>query len=68
MRGVVLGRLFGDSVKELLPLTDFLAAVGSLKFRGTSVLFRLPRSALCHLLTRLAERSTCTSLNVTQHN
>lgn len=46
----------------MLQLTDFLAAVGSLKFRGTSVLFRLPRSALSHLLTRSATKSfACTS-------
>ena len=48
----MFGRLFGDSVKDVLPLTDFLSTVGSLKFRGTSVLFRLPQSALCHLVTR----------------
>jgi len=49
----VFARLFGDNVKDMLSLTDFLSTVGSLKFRGTSVLFRLPQSALCHLLTRL---------------
>jgi len=56
-------RLFGDSIKDVLPLTDFLATVGSLKFRGTSVLFRLPRSALSHLLTRFRECFACTSLS-----
>jgi diadenosine tetraphosphatase ApaH/serine/threonine PP2A family protein phosphatase/Ca2+-binding EF-hand superfamily protein len=45
-------KLFGDSVKETLSLCDFLAAVGSLKFRGTSILFRLPQSALCQLSSR----------------
>ncbi|XP_032239117.2 uncharacterized protein LOC116618970 [Nematostella vectensis] len=36
--------LFGDEVKDALPLVDFLESVGSLKFRGTSTLFRLPQS------------------------
>jgi len=30
--------------KQSIPLTKFLNVVGQLKFRGTSVLFRLPRS------------------------
>ncbi|XP_052800806.1 uncharacterized protein LOC128231722 isoform X2 [Mya arenaria] len=37
-------RLFGSETKDRLPLADFLSAVGQLKFRGTSVLFRLPHS------------------------
>ncbi|KAL4223534.1 hypothetical protein ACF0H5_017005 [Mactra antiquata] len=36
--------LFGTETKDKLPLADFLSAVGQLKFRGTSVLFRLPHS------------------------
>ncbi|KAK3710145.1 hypothetical protein QZH41_010545, partial [Actinostola sp. cb2023] len=36
--------VFGNEKKKSLPLVDFLEAVGSLKFRGTSVLFRLPVS------------------------
>lgn len=37
-------KLFGTESKDKLPLADFLSAVGQLKFRGTSVLFRLPHS------------------------
>ncbi|XP_031568704.1 uncharacterized protein LOC116303319 isoform X2 [Actinia tenebrosa] len=37
-------RLFGDQRRKAISLVDFLEAVGSLKFRGTSVLFRLPLS------------------------
>ena len=37
-------RLFGSETKDKLPLGDFLCAVGQLKFRGTSVLFRLPHT------------------------
>ena len=39
-----LFRSFGTETKDKLPLGDFLCAVGQLKFRGTSVLFRLPHS------------------------
>ena len=35
---------FGVSRSETLSIDDFLKVVGQLKFRGTSVLFRLPRS------------------------
>lgn len=38
-------KLFGTESKDKLPVADFLSAVGQLKFRGTSVLFRLPHSA-----------------------
>jgi hypothetical protein len=31
---------------EPITLTDFLSGVGQLKFRGTSVLFRLPKSII----------------------
>lgn len=38
-------RVFGlTSKNELLSLSDFLIGVGQLKFRGTSLLFRLNRS------------------------
>ena len=36
--------MFGVSKEEGIPLGIFLNIVGQLKFRGTSVLFRLPRS------------------------
>ncbi|XP_052800805.1 uncharacterized protein LOC128231722 isoform X1 [Mya arenaria] len=41
---VCIEGLFGSETKDRLPLADFLSAVGQLKFRGTSVLFRLPHS------------------------
>ena len=39
-------RLFGSGHSHKLPLVEFLEKVGSLKFRGTSVLFRLPLSII----------------------
>jgi hypothetical protein len=42
-------RLFGEEELESLSLSIFLSTVGSLKFRGTSLLFRLPQSAMCNL-------------------
>ena len=42
-------RVFGTGAKEALPLADFLTAVGHLKFRGTSVLFRLPSSVMTNI-------------------
>ena len=42
-------RLFGEENKDKLPSADFLTAVGSLKFRGTSILFRLPQSCMTNL-------------------
>ncbi|BFZ18977.1 hypothetical protein BsWGS_22015 [Bradybaena similaris] len=42
-------KLFGEEVKDHLPSADFLTAVGSLKFRGTSILFRLPQSCMTNL-------------------
>ena len=42
-------RSFGCENSEKLPLTEFLNAVGQLKFRGTSVLFRLPHSSILAL-------------------
>ena len=42
-------RLFGNETKNRLPLGEFLTAVGQLKFRGTSVLFRLPQSCVSNL-------------------
>ena len=44
MHHFCLFRSFGTETKDKLPLGDFLCAVGQLKFRGTSVLFRLPHS------------------------
>lgn len=46
---IFLHRLFGTETKDKLPLADFLSAVGQLKFRGTSVLFRLPHSCTLSL-------------------
>ncbi|CAI9741501.1 serine serine/threonine-protein phosphatase PP1 isozyme 1-like [Octopus vulgaris] len=46
-------KLFHDEDKtdvhhSSIPLNNFLVAVGNLKFRGTSILFRLPRSVYTH--------------------
>eukprot|EP00106_Octopus_bimaculoides_P022587 XP_014790029.1 PREDICTED: uncharacterized protein LOC106883514 [Octopus bimaculoides] len=46
-------KLFHDDDKtdvhhSSIPLNNFLVAVGNLKFRGTSILFRLPRSIYTH--------------------
>ncbi|KAK6192273.1 hypothetical protein SNE40_003771 [Patella caerulea] len=43
---ITSAQIFGENVKDRLPLPDFLTAVGQLKFRGTSVLFRLPYSCI----------------------
>lgn len=43
---VLIVRLFGSGYTDKLPLVKFLETVGSLKFRGTSVLFRLPVSII----------------------
>ncbi|XP_074641598.1 uncharacterized protein LOC141899287 isoform X2 [Tubulanus polymorphus] len=37
-------KVFGNEHRDKLPMSDFLLAVGQLKFRGTSVLFRLSES------------------------
>ncbi|XP_041377251.1 uncharacterized protein LOC121389658 isoform X2 [Gigantopelta aegis] len=42
-------KLFGITSTDRLPLAEFLIAVGQLKFRGTSVLLRLPRSCLSNV-------------------
>ncbi|XP_052072975.1 uncharacterized protein LOC127711057 isoform X2 [Mytilus californianus] len=42
-------KLFGAESKNKLPLGEFLQAVGQLKFRGTSVLFRLQHSSTSSL-------------------
>ncbi|XP_076106422.1 uncharacterized protein LOC143075052 [Mytilus galloprovincialis] len=42
-------KLFGAESKNKLPLGEFLQAVGQLKFRGTSVLFRLQHSSTTSL-------------------
>ena len=36
-----ISRNFGESLTDKLPLKEFLDGVGHLKFRGTSLLFRL---------------------------
>ncbi|XP_052234478.1 uncharacterized protein LOC127847015 [Dreissena polymorpha] len=51
------GKLFGGETKDKLPLADFLSAVGQLKFRGTSVLFRLPQSCTQSLKNMEADDS-----------
>ncbi|CAH1800796.1 unnamed protein product, partial [Owenia fusiformis] len=43
---VASAKVFAVEAKDNLPLADFLAAVGQLKFRGTSLLFRLPHSCV----------------------
>lgn len=39
-------RMFGSGPSDKLFLVDFLEAVGNLRFRGTSVLLRLPVSII----------------------
>ncbi|KAL9982177.1 hypothetical protein ACROYT_G010988 [Oculina patagonica] len=39
-------KLFGSGLRDKLSLVEFLETVGSLRFRGTSVLFRLPVSII----------------------
>ncbi|GFR58629.1 serine/threonine-protein phosphatase [Elysia marginata] len=46
---VTSAKVFGEETQDKLPSADFLTAVGSLKFRGTSILFRLPHSCLTNL-------------------
>ncbi|GFO09820.1 serine/threonine-protein phosphatase [Plakobranchus ocellatus] len=46
---ITSAKVFGEETKDKLPSADFLTAVGSLKFRGTSILFRLPHSCLTNL-------------------
>lgn len=43
---ILIVRLFGTGHTDKLQLVDFLEAVGNLRFRGTSVLFRLPVSII----------------------
>ncbi|XP_025091130.1 uncharacterized protein LOC112562232 isoform X2 [Pomacea canaliculata] len=45
-------KLFGEDTKDMLPSAEFLSAVGTLKFRGTSILFRLPQSCMAQLKKR----------------
>ena len=45
-----------------LPLNDFLYTVGQLKFRGTSVLFRAPRSFLTGCVSLPDFLSKCLSM------
>ncbi|XP_071181090.1 uncharacterized protein [Mytilus edulis] len=53
-------KLFGAESKNKLPLGEFLQAVGQLKFRGTSVLFRLQHSSTTSLklLEKTVENSS----------
>lgn len=46
-------KVFDLKDSEKLSLVNFLTAVGNLKFRGTSLLFRAPHSILDHLDTSL---------------
>ncbi|XP_064619009.1 uncharacterized protein LOC135482684 [Lineus longissimus] len=39
-------KVFGEDLKDQLPMPDFLLAVGQLKFRGTSALLRLQQSCV----------------------
>ncbi|KAK7088081.1 uncharacterized protein [Littorina saxatilis] len=45
-------KLFGEETQDKLPSAEFLSAVGTLKFRGTSILFRLAQSCVTHLKRR----------------
>lgn len=45
-------KLFGEETMDKLPSAEFLSAVGTLKFRGTSILFRLPQSCVTQLKKR----------------
>lgn len=42
-------KLFGSELSNVLPLMEFLTTVGQLKFRGTSMLFRLHQSCLYNM-------------------
>ncbi|XP_070573353.1 uncharacterized protein [Ptychodera flava] len=46
---IASAKVFGTQPKANLGLNDFLNAVGQLKFRGTSLLLRLPQQALKRL-------------------
>ena len=39
-------KIFGSNHSDALSMSDFLSGVGQLKFRGTSMLLRSPRSVL----------------------
>ena len=39
-------KIFGSNQCDALSMSDFLSGVGQLKFRGTSMLLRSPRSVL----------------------
>ncbi|XP_068748492.1 uncharacterized protein [Montipora capricornis] len=56
-------KIFGRGPSEKLRLVDFLEAVGSLRFRGTSVLFRLPVA-----ITQLVQEEVYESLNEDQQS
>jgi hypothetical protein len=45
-------RVFGEKISETLGQTEFLQAVGQLRFRGTSHLLRSPKSVLTYLQER----------------
>ena len=58
-------RVFGPETKQSLELSDLLQAVGSLKFRGTSSLFRLKQSPIARDPVPEATSTTSTSSPVT---
>ncbi|XP_046355984.1 serine/threonine-protein phosphatase with EF-hands pef-1-like isoform X1 [Haliotis rufescens] len=50
-------KLFGADTVDKLPLAEFLIAVGQLKFRGTSVLLRLPVSCTSNVKSITADNN-----------
>lgn len=50
-------RVFGEDLTDKIPLKEFLDAVGHLKFRGTSLLFRLP-SSLCEIASKTTKQNS----------
>jgi len=48
-------RLFGDHPQSQLPLSAFLETVGKLKFRGTSILFRMQEKPWIQRMKRLRD-------------
>ena len=52
-----ISRNFGKDLVDKLPLKEFLDGVGHLKFRGTSLLFRLPKP-LSEIVAKTTEQSS----------
>ena len=50
-------RNFGENLEDKLPLKEFLDGVGHLKFRGTSLLFRLS-SPFNEIVAKKAKQSS----------